>query len=109
MLKWSQLTPLAGIPPGVEPAQSHISVGVIPFGMRERGAGVRLSSLTERQACLRVHASRLARRVRLPGLRQVERPLRWRSGTARWSLRRSPVSGVRCRPARSILPFPGGL
>jgi len=103
MLKWGQLTPLAGIPPGVEPAQSRMqhaefieafSAGVIPFGMRERGAGVRLSSLTERQACLRVHASRLARRVRLPGLRQVERPLRWRSGTARRSSRRSPVSGA---------------
>jgi hypothetical protein len=50
MLKWSQMTPLAGIPPGVEPVQSHISAGVIPFGMRERGASVRLSSLTERQA-----------------------------------------------------------
>ena len=100
MLKWSQMTPLAGIPPGVEPAQSRISAGVIPFGMRERGA-VSASQV--------LRNGRLARRVRLPGLRQVERPLRWRSGTARWSLRRSPVSGVRCRPARSILPFPGGL
>ncbi len=37
-------TPLAGIPPGVEPAQSRmLSAGVIPFGMKVRRAFLRVS------------------------------------------------------------------
>jgi hypothetical protein len=42
---WSRKrTPPAGIPPGVEPAQSRMpSAGVIPFGMKGRGAFLLLS------------------------------------------------------------------
>ncbi len=50
MLKWSQLTPLAGIPPGVEPAQPRIVCGSDSFRDEVERRGERLSSFTERQA-----------------------------------------------------------
>jgi len=50
MLKWSQMTPLAGIPPGVEPVRSRMLCGSDSFRDEGERRGERLSSLTKRQA-----------------------------------------------------------
>ena len=50
MLKWSQMAPLAGIPPGVEPVRSRMLCGSDSFRDEGERRGERLSSLTKRQA-----------------------------------------------------------